>query len=257
MENKQEKQKREFKGVWIPAKIWLAEDLSIQEKVFLAEIESLDGKEGCFATNSYFSNFFKLSKTRCSQIITNLREKKYIDIIYKYKENSKEIEKRTIKVNKLKYFTPFNKLKGGVSEIKGPPLEKFKENNPILTLLEEEEEEDFKFAKEIEEFGKYVGLKLKGEVQHNIYKKWREDLGFSKELVKKAGELAVIYCKNLNLQYIDNILHNWYKSEIRTLEQVEQEILKHSKKTTKEPQKEYTGNFCQTTGQNFEIFERS
>ena len=89
---------RVFKGVWIPKEIWLNENLSIQEKVFIAEIDSLDNDEGCFASNDYFSKFFKLSKNRCSEIIKSLEKKKIITISYICKENSKAIEKRVIKV---------------------------------------------------------------------------------------------------------------------------------------------------------------
>lgn len=55
---------RAFKGVWIPANIWLSKNITLQEKVFLAEIDSLDNKDGCYASNSYFANFFGLSRNR-------------------------------------------------------------------------------------------------------------------------------------------------------------------------------------------------
>ena len=56
---------RDFKGIWIPREIWLAEDLSHIEKLYLAEIDSLDnGKKGCFASNAYFSRFFKMTPQR-------------------------------------------------------------------------------------------------------------------------------------------------------------------------------------------------
>ena len=45
-----DKLKRSFKGIWIPAHIWLNKSLSIQEKVFLAEIDSLDNDDGCYAS---------------------------------------------------------------------------------------------------------------------------------------------------------------------------------------------------------------
>lgn len=90
---------RGFKGIWIPKEIWLNESLSIQEKVFLVEIDSLDNDEdGCFASNEYFSNFFKLSKNRCSEIIKSLEKKGFIKISYIYKESSKAIDKRVIKL---------------------------------------------------------------------------------------------------------------------------------------------------------------
>ena len=41
---------RKFKGVWIPAKYWLDEDLTIMEVVLITEIDSLDGENGCLST---------------------------------------------------------------------------------------------------------------------------------------------------------------------------------------------------------------
>lgn len=88
---------RAFKGIWIPKEIWLSEDLNIMEKLFLVEIDSLDNRDGCFASNDYFSKFFKLSKNRCSEIIKSLEEKKYILISYKYRPGTKQIEKRILR----------------------------------------------------------------------------------------------------------------------------------------------------------------
>lgn len=89
---------RSFKGIWIPKEIWLAADLSLQEKVFLVEIDSLDNGEGCYASNEYFSKFFGLSKNRCSEVIKSLEKKKLISVSYQYQAGKKAIEKRFIKV---------------------------------------------------------------------------------------------------------------------------------------------------------------
>lgn len=37
---------RDFKGVWIPKEIWLSTELTLQEKVMLVEIDSLDNEDG-------------------------------------------------------------------------------------------------------------------------------------------------------------------------------------------------------------------
>lgn len=94
------KPKRDFKGIWIPKEIWLNEDLTLQEKIFLVEIDSLDNEEGCWASNKYFADFFKLSIRRCSQIIGNLKDKSFINVYLIKDENTKEVKKRVIKVNK-------------------------------------------------------------------------------------------------------------------------------------------------------------
>lgn len=89
---------RAFKGIWIPADIWLNKNITLMEKVFLVEIDSLDNNEGCFASNDYFSKFFGLSKNRCSEVIKSLEKKELVNIDYSYKPNTKLIEKRIIKV---------------------------------------------------------------------------------------------------------------------------------------------------------------
>jgi len=70
---------RGFKGIWIPKEIWLDEDLSIQEKVLLAEIDSLDCSDNhCFASDDYFMKFMDCSKSQLKRYLKNLRDKGYI-----------------------------------------------------------------------------------------------------------------------------------------------------------------------------------
>ena len=73
---------RNFKGVWIPKEIWESDELTLREKVFLVEIDSLDGDDGCYASNDHFAKFFGLSKNRCSEVINSLSDKGYINIKY-------------------------------------------------------------------------------------------------------------------------------------------------------------------------------
>ena len=87
-------------GIWIPREIWQNEDLTVTEKLFIVKIDALDGEKGCYASNRYFSEFFKLSKSRCSAVIKNLKDKGYIAINYAYEEGKKAIERRVIKVKK-------------------------------------------------------------------------------------------------------------------------------------------------------------
>jgi len=73
------KENRDFKGIWIPKKIWLNTDLSIIEKVLLVEIDSLDNSErGCFASNEYLATFVQLSEGRVANIISDLKKRKFI-----------------------------------------------------------------------------------------------------------------------------------------------------------------------------------
>lgn len=112
---------RNFKGIWIPKEIWLSEELTLQEKVFLVEIDSLDNEEGCFAGNQYFSDFFGISKVRVSEVINSLVKKGYITSNIIYKEGTKQILKRVLKVSLIGYK---RKVEEGIKE-------KFKDSNTI------------------------------------------------------------------------------------------------------------------------------
>lgn len=83
---------RTFKGIWIPAEIWLDTDLSWGEKLYLLEIDSLDdGEKGCYASNKYLGEFFNQSAQKAANIIRKLEHKNRIMLEY-------EGKKRFIKV---------------------------------------------------------------------------------------------------------------------------------------------------------------
>lgn len=100
---------RGFKGIWIPCEIWVSKDLTIQEKFFLAEVDSLETEEGCFASNKYFAEFFALSERRISQIIKTLKDKEYIKVSFQME--GKQIIKRFIKINRARWINSDDPLK--------------------------------------------------------------------------------------------------------------------------------------------------
>jgi len=70
---------RVFKGVWIPAELWMDTELSWGEKLYLLEIDSLDdGDKGCFATNKYLGEFFNQSPQKAANIVRRLEQKNRI-----------------------------------------------------------------------------------------------------------------------------------------------------------------------------------
>ena len=100
----QEKPIREFKGIWIPKEIWLDENLSIQEKVLMAEIDSFEYADGCYASNSYFGRFLGLSPSRVSGIISKLISDGFLESTMTYKHLSREVDRRYLKINKSKIY---------------------------------------------------------------------------------------------------------------------------------------------------------
>ncbi|WP_283112446.1 helix-turn-helix domain-containing protein [Lactobacillus gallinarum] len=106
---------RKFKGVWIPAEYWLDENLTIMEVVLITEIDSLDGENGCFASNKHFADFLGVTAGRASQLIKNLSEKGYISVSYNTQNN---VTQRVIRVFR-KLNTPVKKLNRGIKNTKG------------------------------------------------------------------------------------------------------------------------------------------
>lgn len=72
--------KRDFKGVFIPASVWLDERLNALEKVILTEIDSLDGEKGCWAGNDYISQFCQCSASKVSKAVSKLIELGYVRV---------------------------------------------------------------------------------------------------------------------------------------------------------------------------------
>lgn len=140
-ERKITNESRGFRGVWIPKEYWLDPNLKIMEVVFITEIESLDNGKGCYASNKYFSEFFGISKGRCSQIINNLSEKGYIKI--DYDREGKQVKKRTMKVVR-KLTTPY-------LENYRPYLENDKENNTSSNTSNNDQSDRKVSEKQLEE----------------------------------------------------------------------------------------------------------
>lgn len=71
---------RNFKGIWIPAEVWLDKSLSYFEKALLSEIHSLEGENGCFASNEYLCEFFNERERKIQEGISILKARGYIAI---------------------------------------------------------------------------------------------------------------------------------------------------------------------------------
>lgn len=71
---------REFRGIWFPANVWLDKRLTAIEKIVLLEVDSLDGEEGCYASNDYLADFCQCGASTVSRAISKLRDLGYITI---------------------------------------------------------------------------------------------------------------------------------------------------------------------------------
>jgi hypothetical protein len=140
-------EKRGFQGVWIPKEIWLNKELSWIEKLFITEIKSLDDNNGCFASNTYFGTFFNLSPHRCSEIISSLIKKKFIEA--RYERKGKQITKRILRVINTDICVVIGKPSGvvgkrqqGSRKMSTPPSENVKDintvNNTVINTIDDD-----------------------------------------------------------------------------------------------------------------------
>jgi hypothetical protein len=89
---------RAFKGIWIPAEIWLDDKLTVMEKVLYAEIDSFCSKgRECFCSNAHFAKVLQVSERQVRRLLCSLEEKGVISRRLVYKEGSKEVDKRYLK----------------------------------------------------------------------------------------------------------------------------------------------------------------
>ena len=69
-------------------------------RLLFAEITALCNKEGyCWASNQYFADLYEVDKTTVSGWIGQLKTRGYITVQLEYKEGSKQILNRYIKIN--------------------------------------------------------------------------------------------------------------------------------------------------------------
>jgi len=121
-------QKRSYYAI-IPANVRYDKDLTPNAKLLYGEITALCNEKGyCWAGNSYFASLYGVSKVSVSKWINQLVEKGYLDSVMEYKENSKEIANRHLRIVddpiKEKFNTPQRK-------VNDPIKEKFKDNTTV------------------------------------------------------------------------------------------------------------------------------
>lgn len=84
----------------IPSIVRYDNRLKPNEKLLYGEITALANKLGiCFASNKYFSELYDVSKETISRWLSDLKKYGYIDIKVRYKNGTKEVEKRGIVIN--------------------------------------------------------------------------------------------------------------------------------------------------------------
>ena len=99
--------------------------LTPNAKLLYAEITALINMNGvCFAGNSYFANLYGKTNTTVSKWVSELVKEGFVEISFTYKEGTKEIDNRYIRI-----------IKGGVVKKDNTPLvENLKDNTMIVNI---------------------------------------------------------------------------------------------------------------------------
>lgn len=122
----------------IPSNVRYDNRLKPNEKLLYSEITALSNKTGiCYATNKYFAELYEVECETISRWIKHLKELMYIDTEIIYKNDTKEIDKRIIKINgvpidkKVGTYLPENQ-EGYRQKNQESIDEKIKENNTSI-----------------------------------------------------------------------------------------------------------------------------
>lgn len=229
---------RAFNGVWIPKKYWLDEDLSAMEVLFMAEIESLDSDNGCFASNTHFAEFFGVSAGRVSQIINSLKDRGYLEISYNKK--GKQVLNRVIRV--------VNKLNKGIKNTKAPIknskegyLENAKESNTTRVIQDsntdiEKDDDDDARTRETDpadenpfDVATQAGINVNSGFHLPVFVDFVKALGSPVVCwaIRKTADTA----QHPNWSYLLTVLKDLEANSVRTIEQAEKLSKEHKQKT--------------------------
>lgn len=124
--------KRSYYAI-IPAHVRYDETLTPNAKLLYGEVTALCNERGyCWASNSYFADLYGVSNVSISKWINQLVKQGYLTSEMQYKEGSKEILHRYLRIVndpiKEKFNTPPTK-------VNDPIKEKFKDNNTINNTI--------------------------------------------------------------------------------------------------------------------------
>lgn len=95
MKELEQSDKKEFKGVFVPAEILMAQDLTPLQKLLYAEILALSGNDGCFASSSHFAKHLCITERRIRSNLADLEKLGYIE---------RTVTKTNVRVIQIKIF---------------------------------------------------------------------------------------------------------------------------------------------------------
>ena len=193
----------------LPAEVRYDENLKDKAKLLYSEITALSNKDGtCYASNKYFANLYNVTPTTISLLIKDLVESGYIESEIKYKDNTKEIEYRYLKILKGGYL---RNLKGGIKE-------NLKDNNININNINNNIYKHFE----------NIFTRTLNGIEVQMIDNWLQDKT-EEEIINAINECAK---SNIdNFKYIQKVLYSkkkkvnpsWFNKEITSTEEIVQD----------------------------------
>jgi DnaD/phage-associated family protein len=191
----------------IPANVRYDKELTPNAKLLYGEITALCNEKGfCWAGNSYFSELYKVSKKSVSTWINQLVEKGYISTEIIYKEGSKEILHRYLRI-----------LHGGMEKNVNTPMEeKVKDNTTSFNTTFNNTNNKatttvFRF------YEQNFGMMSPALMEDMNF--WIEDFNENEDVIIHALKIAIDRNKR-NWGYTKAILKDWHGRGAKTLTDV-------------------------------------
>ena len=198
----------------IPANVRYDKDLRPNAKLLYGEITALCNEKGyCWATNSYFADLYGVSKIAISNWIKELVDKGYIQAEIIYKEGTKEILNRYLKIVYDPIKQNFNR---GIKQ-------KFKENNTYINNTYNNSSSSNNtntndFTEVIKFYEDNIGDL--GPYQLQLLQSYEDD--FTNDVIIYALQKSIdANAKNMN--YTKAILDNWIKKGLKNIRDIKAE----------------------------------
>ncbi|HFD0552138.1 TPA: helix-turn-helix domain-containing protein [Enterococcus faecium] len=188
----------------IPANVRYDDSLIPSAKLLYGEITALCNEKGyCWASNEYFANQYKVSKPTIQNWLKSLEEKGYIYREVKYKEGSKEIEARYIRI-----------LGGGHQEnLVGGHQEIYQDNNTSINNTKEyirklPPSKKSKAKPIRHKYGEYKNVLLSDEQMEKLKTEFPNDY---QERIERLSE----YCESSGKTYKNYLatIRSWARKE--------------------------------------------